>query len=129
TTGSEGADIDTPDALAKVRRAAGPRIALAQIVVSENVEETFSVGRAAVAEAAAQGAHLVLLPEATLTPFGTDLRAAADAHHDRFAALLQELDDAHGVIVVAGSFSPADEIGRASCRERVEIPVDAVALR
>ena len=108
TTGSEGADIDTPDALAQVRRAAGPRIALAQIVVSENVEETFSVVRAAVAEAAAQGAHLVLLPEATLTPFGTDLRAAADAHHDRFAALLQELADAHGVIVVAGSFSPAD---------------------
>ena len=37
-TGAEGADIDTPDLLAQVRRAAGPRIALAQIEVSEDVQ-------------------------------------------------------------------------------------------
>ncbi|ATG54070.1 amidohydrolase [Brachybacterium ginsengisoli] len=108
-TGAEGADIDTPDALAQVRRAAGPRIALAQIAVSEDVEETFGIVRDAVAEAAEEGAHLVLLPEATLTPFGTDLRAAALAHHERFAQLVQELAERHELVVVAGSFTPTDD--------------------
>ena len=108
-TGAEGADIDTPDALAQVRRAAGPRIALAQIEVSEDVRETFDIVRGAVAEAAAEGAHLVLLPEATLTPFGTDLRAAAEQHHESFAQLVQELAETHEVVVAAGSFTPADD--------------------
>ncbi|WP_193103462.1 nitrilase-related carbon-nitrogen hydrolase [Brachybacterium sp. FME24] len=105
--GSEGADIDTPDALEEVRRVAGPRIALAQIEVSEDVAVTADTVRGAVAEAAAAGAHLVLLPEATLTPFGTDLRAAADAHHTAFERLVQELADQYGLVVVAGSFTPA----------------------
>ena len=55
------------------------------------------------------GAHLVLLPEATLTPFGTDLRAAALAHHEDFAQLVQELAEEHGVVVVAGSFTPTED--------------------
>ncbi|ASK65231.1 amidohydrolase [Brachybacterium avium] len=108
-TGAEGADIDTPDALAQVRRVAGPRIALAQIEVSEEVRATLDTVRSAVAEAAEEGAHLVLLPEATLTPFGTDLRAAAVAHHEEFAQVVQELAEEHGVVVVAGSFTPTDD--------------------
>ncbi|MGO2022158.1 MAG: nitrilase-related carbon-nitrogen hydrolase [Brachybacterium tyrofermentans] len=106
--GAEGADIDTPDALEAVRQAAGPRIALAQIEVSEDVEVTQGTVRSAVAEAAAAGAQLVLLPEATLTPFGTDLRAVADGHHASFEQLIQELADEHRLVVVAGSFTPAD---------------------
>lgn len=108
-TGAEGADIDTPDALAQVRRAAGPRIALAQIEASEHLSTTMATVRAAVAEAAAEGAHLVLLPEATLTPFGTDLRAAALAHHEEFAQLIQQLAEEHSVVVVAGSFTPTED--------------------
>ena len=106
--GAEGADIDTPDALEAVMQAAGPRIALAQIEVSEDVEVTQGIVRAAVAEAAAAGAQLVLLPEATLTPFGTDLRAVADGHHASFEQMIQELADEHRLVVVAGSFTPAD---------------------
>lgn len=108
-TGSEAADIDTPDALDQVRRAAGPRIALAQIEVPTDHESMVAVVRGAVGEAAEEGAHLVLLPEATLAPFGTDLRAAAETHHEDFARLLQELADEHSLVVVAGSFSPADD--------------------
>lgn len=104
--GSEGADIDTPDALADVRRAAGPRIALAQIEASEDLEATLETVATAVAEAAAEGAHLVLLPEATMTPFGTDLRAAAEAHHEDFASRIQALAEEHQVVVAAGSFTP-----------------------
>lgn len=107
-SGAEGIDIDTPDALEQVRRAAGPRIALAQIEVGEDYETTAGTVRRAVADAAAAGARLVLLPEATLTPFGTDLRAAAEAHHEAFVQLLQELATDHGLVVVAGSFTPAD---------------------
>ncbi|GAA1489116.1 nitrilase-related carbon-nitrogen hydrolase [Brachybacterium sacelli] len=107
-SGAEGADIDTPEALEDVRRSAGPRIALAQIEVSEDYEVTAETVRRAVAEAAGAGAHLVVLPEATLTPFGTDLRAAAETHHPDFARLIQELATRHDLVVVAGSFTPAD---------------------
>jgi predicted amidohydrolase len=51
----------------------------------------------------------VVLPEATLTPFGTDLRRAAETRHEDFARLLEELADEHSLVVVAGSFSPADD--------------------
>lgn len=108
-TGAEAADIDTPDALDQVRRAAGPRIALAQIEVPTDHEEMVEAVRGAVAEAAEEGAHLVLLPEATLTPFGTSLRRAAEAHHEQFAHLLQELAEQHRLVVVAGSFAPTED--------------------
>ncbi|MFC7464330.1 nitrilase-related carbon-nitrogen hydrolase [Brachybacterium sp. GCM10030252] len=106
--GAEATDVDTPESLAEARRAAGLRIALAQITVSEEFETTALTVRRAVADAAAAGAHLVLLPEATLTPFGTDLRRAAEAHHDAFESLLQELADQHALVVAAGSFTTAD---------------------
>ncbi|WP_193116735.1 nitrilase-related carbon-nitrogen hydrolase [Brachybacterium tyrofermentans] len=106
--GAEGADIDTPDALEAAVQAAGPRIALAQVEVSEDVEVTQGTVRAAVGAAAAAGAQLVLLPEATLTPFGTDLRAVSETHHASFEQLIQELADEHHLVVVAGSFTPAD---------------------
>ena len=80
-TGAEASDIDTPDALDQVRRAAGPRIALAQIEVPTDHDSMVAVVRGAVAEAAEEGARLVVLPEATLTPFGTDLRGAAETRH------------------------------------------------
>jgi predicted amidohydrolase/molybdopterin-guanine dinucleotide biosynthesis protein A len=107
-SGAEATDLDTPEALAAVRAAAGPRIALAQIIASPDFAETEQIVRRAVAEAADAGAHLVLLPEATLTPFGTDLRRAADAHHEDFEQLLAQLAHEHRIVVAAGSFTPAD---------------------
>lgn len=107
-SGAEGSDIDTPDALERARSAAGPRIALAQLEADEDFAATERTVRAAVATAAQAGAQLVLLPEATLTPFGTDLRAVADAHHDAFDRLVGELAEEHRIVVVAGSFTPAD---------------------
>ncbi|MGY5766149.1 nitrilase-related carbon-nitrogen hydrolase [Brachybacterium sp. DNPG3] len=108
-TGAEVADLDTPEDVAAVERAAGPRIALAQIRASEVVETNLRAVEAAAAEAAGAGAHLVLLPEATLTPFGTDLHRAASAHHERFENAVAEIAERHGIVVVAGSFVATDD--------------------
>ncbi|MEE1651853.1 nitrilase-related carbon-nitrogen hydrolase [Brachybacterium sp. J144] len=104
--GAEGEDIDTPAELDRARAAAGPRIALAQIIVHEDPERTLTGVRSAVGRAAEAGADLVLLPEATLTPFGTDLRAAALARHEEFEDEIRRLAAAHRLVVVAGSFTP-----------------------
>ncbi len=106
--GMEGADMDTPEDLDQVRRSAGPRIAVAQVRISEDVEENLQSLRRAVAEATMRGARVLLLPEATLTPFGTDLREAAEQHHPRFEALVEQLAAHHDLVIVAGSFTPAD---------------------
>lgn len=107
-TGAESTDVDTPADLAEARSAAGPRVALAQIIVSDEIEQNVATVRRVVAQAAEADADLVLLPEATLTPFGTDLSRAAAEHHQAFEELVTELADTHGLVIAAGSFTPAD---------------------
>lgn len=106
--GHEGADIDTPEDLDQVRRSAGARIALAQVRISEDVADNLETLRRTAAEAADRGADLLLLPEATLAPFGTDLRRAAEQHHQAFEALIEQLSAQHDLVIVAGSFTVAD---------------------
>lgn len=108
-TGAESTDVDTPADLAEARSAAGPRVALAQIIVEDDIEQNLATVRRVVAQAAAADADLVLLPEATMTPFGTDLHRAAAEHHERLEELVTELAAAHGLAIAAGSFTPADE--------------------
>src|SRR5699024_4506761 len=109
STGAESADLDTPADLAEARSAAGPRVALAQIIVHDDIARNLETVRDTVGRAARTGADLVVFPEATLTPFGTDLRRAAEQHHEAFEELLSELAEIHGLAIVAGSFTPADE--------------------
>lgn len=106
--GHEGADMDTPEDLDQVRRSAGARIALAQVRISEDVADNLETVRRTAAEAAERGADLLLLPEATLTPFGTDLRCTAEQHHQAFEALIEQLSAQHDLVIVAGSFTVAD---------------------
>src|SRR5690625_4704387 len=75
STGAESADLDTPADLAEARSAAGPRVALAQIIVHDDIARNLETVRDTVGRAARTGADLVVFPEATLTPFGTDLRS------------------------------------------------------
>lgn len=109
STGAESADLDTPADLAEARSAAGPRVALAQVIVHDDIARNLETVRDTVGRAARTGADLVVFPEATLTPFGTDLRRAAEQHHEAFEELLSELAEIHGLAIVAGSFTPADE--------------------
>lgn len=106
--GLEGADMDTPEDLDQVRRSAGARIALAQVRISEDVADNLETVRRTAAEAADRGADLLLLPEATLTPFGTDLRRAAEQHHQAFETLIERQSEKHHLVIVAGSFTVAD---------------------
>ena len=108
-TGAEDADIDTARSLSEVRAAAGPRVAIAQIEVGEDPHLTEQRIREAAARAAEGGARLLLLPEAVLTPFGTDLYEAAVTRGEAFDALLQELAEQHRLVIVAGSFTPAHD--------------------
>lgn len=97
------------------------RIALAQITPSEDAFRNAEIAADAIRDAAAQGADLVVLPEASLAPFGTDLLAAAGEHGRAFDARLTEVARESGVVVVAGSFAVAPQ-GRVHNRVIVRGP-------
>jgi predicted amidohydrolase len=65
--------------------------------------------RAALREAAGGLADLAVFPEATLTRFGSDLRAAAEPLDGPFCAGLAEAAKETGVALVAGVFEPAPD--------------------
>ena len=62
-----------------------------------------------VAEAAAGGARLAVLPEATSVRFGRDALAAAEPLDGPFVTGLAEAAREHGVAVLAGVFEPAGD--------------------
>lgn len=103
----ESLDIDTPADLAAARARTTLCVALAQIIVPEDTAAARAEVEHAAQQAAEAGARLLVLPEATLTPFGTNLRAVARDHSDAFSALLEELAERHDLTIVAGSFTPA----------------------
>lgn len=85
------------------------RFALAQLMVSEDPAVNVTSAAAAIRRAAAAGARVVVLPEATLAPFGTDLRAAARDHAAAFDEAVTVAAEETGVLAVVGSFTEADD--------------------
>jgi deaminated glutathione amidase len=83
------------------------RVAVCQIPVSTDPAVNSERVRAALADAAAQGADLAVFPEGTQARFGSDLRAVAEPLDGGFAAELGEAAAKLGVAVVAGVFEPA----------------------
>src|SRR6266487_6710848 len=83
------------------------RVALCQLPISSDPSVNLGRVKAAVAEAAGQGAGLAVFPEATLARFGTDLRAVAETLEGPFCRGLSMTAREHGVGVVAGVFEPA----------------------
>ena len=83
------------------------RIALCQIPVSQDPAVNLSRARDALLEAAAGGADLAVLPEATMVRFGSDLRAAAEPLDGPFCSGLAAACAAARVAAVAGVFEPA----------------------
>jgi deaminated glutathione amidase len=87
----------------------GMRVALCQIPVSSKSSVNADRVRAALAQAAADGADLAVFPEATQVRFGSDLRAAAEPLDGPFCSGLASAAKDTGVALVAGVFEPAPD--------------------
>src|ERR1700753_2347660 len=85
------------------------RVALCQIPVSSQPTVNLDRVRAALAEAAAQGADLAVFPEATQIRFGCDPRPVAAPVDQGFATDLAAAAADAGLALVAGIFTPAPD--------------------
>jgi predicted amidohydrolase len=85
------------------------RVALCQLPVSSEPQLNLARVRAALTDAARQGAGLAVFPEGTQARFSTDLRAAAEPVDGPFCKGLSEAARESGVAVVAGVFEPAPD--------------------
>ncbi len=88
------------------------QIALAQISSTENKTKNLEIIAEFTKEAAAQGAELVVFPEASMQAFGTGrLDHAAEKLDEQFVNRLIELSTGHNIALVVGMFRPADQQG------------------
>lgn len=83
------------------------RIAAVQLQAGTDPSENLLLARDGVRAAAAAGARLVALPEATMVAFGCDLRALAEPLDGRFAEGIRLAAAEAAVTVVVGMFEPA----------------------
>jgi deaminated glutathione amidase len=89
--------------------AASMRVALCQLPISSDPAVNLGRAKAALADAAADGAGLAVFPEGTQARFGTDLRAAAEPVDGAFCTGLAGAARDHGIAVVAGVFEPGPD--------------------
>jgi len=84
------------------------RIALAQIVSSADPAANLLGVEQVARDAAADGAELVVFPEAAMCAFGSDLGAVAEPLDGPWAGRVRELAAELDVTIVAGMFTPGD---------------------
>ena len=83
------------------------RIAAAQILTGRDPQDNLRLVRESVSEAAAQGARVVVLPEATMRAFGAGrLDEIAEPLDGPWATAVAESARENGVVVVVGMFTP-----------------------
>ncbi|MDV6012695.1 carbon-nitrogen hydrolase family protein [Haloechinothrix sp. LS1_15] len=85
-----------------------PRIALWQFTASDDPAVNLDHVRSGVAAARAEGARVVMFPEATMARFGTRLAALAEPLDGPWASEVAAIADRAGVVVIAGMFTPAE---------------------
>ncbi|HKN53793.1 MAG TPA: carbon-nitrogen hydrolase family protein [Amycolatopsis sp.] len=83
------------------------RIALCQLTSGDDPEENLKLIREGVESSAADGARMVVFPEAAMARFGRPLGPVAEPLDGPWATAVRSIADEHGVVVVAGMFSPA----------------------
>ncbi|MEU4803261.1 carbon-nitrogen hydrolase family protein [Actinosynnema sp. NPDC023587] len=83
------------------------RVALCQIASSADPAANLDLLRGQVARA--RGARVVLFPEAAMCRFGVPLGPVAEPLDGPWATAVREIADEHGVVVVAGMFTPAPD--------------------
>ncbi|GAB7191745.1 carbon-nitrogen hydrolase family protein [Kineococcus sp. NUM-3379] len=84
------------------------RIALAQIASTPEPELNLDIVRKSVGTAAARGARLVVLPEATHCCFGVPLAPIAEPLDGPWAESVRKIAADAGVTVVVGMFTPGE---------------------
>ena len=82
------------------------RVALAQIITTADPLANLEIVADAVEPAAAAGASLVVLPEATMCCFGVPLRGVAEPLDGPWANRVREIAAAAGLVVIVGMFTP-----------------------
>lgn len=85
------------------------RVAACQFTAGADPAANLAIAVDSVARAAAAGARLAVLPEATMVCFGSDLGAAAQPLDGPFAEGLREIARSAGLTVVAGLFEPSGD--------------------
>ena len=101
------------------------RVAVAQILSGADPQQNLELVATQTAEAADQGAQLVVFPEATMRRFGLPLAEIAEPVDGPWAKQLREIAEHHELVVLAGMFSPSAD-GRVNNTLRVVGPgVDA----
>jgi deaminated glutathione amidase len=85
------------------------RVALSQITSTPSPSANLDLIADQVKAAAADGATVVLFPEATMACFGTSLGPLAEPLDGPWASAVREIATAHDVSVVAGMFTPAPD--------------------
>lgn len=84
------------------------KIALAQILSTEAPEENLRQVAANATTAAAQGAEIVVFPEATMCAFGNDISEIAEPLTGEWAKGIKALASKLGIVIVVGMFVPGD---------------------
>lgn len=85
------------------------RIAAAQILSGSDPQDNLRLVREEVAAAAAQGARIVVFPEATMRAFGAGrLDEIAEPLDGPWASAVAATAREHGVVVVVGMFTPGE---------------------
>ncbi|QWL27321.1 carbon-nitrogen hydrolase family protein [Rathayibacter toxicus] len=87
------------------------RLALAQIISTGDPASNLTLVRDGIADAAEQGAEIVVFPEATQCAFGNDLVAIAEPLDGPWACAVTATAREYGVTAVVGMFTPS-ETGR-----------------
>ncbi|GAB1514388.1 carbon-nitrogen hydrolase family protein [Actinophytocola sp. KF-1] len=85
------------------------RVALSQITSSPSPSANLELVAEQVKTAAADGASVVLFPEATMACFGTSLGPLAEPVDGPWASAVRDVAAEHDVLVVAGMFTPAPD--------------------
>ena len=85
------------------------RVALAQILSGPDPQENLELVAAHAAEAAAQGAQLVIFPEATMRRFGLPLAEVAEPVDGPWAQQLGKIAEHHQLVIIAGMFTPSED--------------------
>ena len=85
------------------------RVAVAQVLSGSDPEENLELVATRAAEAAKNGAQLLIFPEATMRRFGLSLAEVAEPVDGSWAQKLGKIAEHHQLVVVAGMFTPNED--------------------